>query len=639
MRNLAVPVLAVGAIFAAISPAQDRIVTQADCSYSVQPSEYRQRERRARHDVFARMAQASSALPRTGAHVMANSFAVPAAEIPVRNLVDQEIFARLSQEGIPAAPLSSDEVFLRRVMLDLNGRAPSPQEVREFTASSSPDKREELVNRLLFTPEFVAKWTMWLGDLLQNSQAAQNINQNLEGRNRMHEWMVASIDSQKSLRDIVTEALIATGNNFDRNVGQVNFIVRGFTPMGPQEDHYDGTLAKTASAFLGLSHYDCLLCHDGSPRLRSVSAWANTVTRADAQKMAAFFSRVIWRSGNNPNDPYYTNSLVISDNASPNKFYALTSTSGNRPSRVTPNPADPTRNLASYSPVYRDGRVPGSGPWRDQFAQFLISDPMFARNLANRLWKAMFTTALVEPVDSLDPLRLDPANPPPEPWTYQTPHVVLLDRLARALQDSDYNLREFLRLLATSSAYQLSSSYDGDWNIERVPFFPRHYARRLEGEEVHDILVRGSGVLPRYTIGGWAEPVSYAMQFPDTLEPRSNGAVAGFLNAFQRGNRDNVPRSQTGSILMRLNLMNSTVVTDKIRMSSSPVLQAIGRLPSDEAVVEELFLTFLSRVPVEAERAVGLKRMAEAANAAQRNTAIEDLAWVLANKVEFVYSY
>lgn len=84
---------------------------------------------------------------------------------------------------------------------------------------------------------------------------------------------------------------------------------------------------------------------------------------------------------------------------------------------------DPTRNLSSYSPVYRDGRVPGNGPWRDQFTQFVISHPMFARNVANRLWKAMFNAGLVEPMDGLDPLRLDPSNAPPEPWNFQTPHV------------------------------------------------------------------------------------------------------------------------------------------------------------------------------------------------------------------------
>lgn len=112
--------------------------------------------------------------------------------------------------------------------------------------------------------------------------------------------------------------------------------------------------------------------------------------------------------------------------------------------------------------------------------------------------------------------------------------------------------------------------------MERVPFFPRHYGRWLEGEEVHDNLARGTGVVPQYTVGGWAEPVSIAMQLPDPLEPRSNGTVAAFLNTFQRGNRDNVQRSQSGSILMRLSLMNSSVVNDRVKAASAPGLDAIA---------------------------------------------------------------
>lgn len=198
---------------ALVTTAQERIVTQTDCSCSANPGERLKRESHARREAFSRAAQGNQFVSRASVESKVGSSrtgcAVAATEIPIRNLVDEEIFPRLTQENIPSAPLAGDEVFIRRVMLDLNGRSPSPKEVRDFVANDNPNKRDELINALLFTPEFVNKWTMWLGDLMQNAQAAQNINQNQEGRNRMHEWMVASIDSQKSLRDIVIEALSA----------------------------------------------------------------------------------------------------------------------------------------------------------------------------------------------------------------------------------------------------------------------------------------------------------------------------------------------------------------------------------------------------------------------------------------------
>lgn len=52
-----------------------------------------------------------------------------------------------------------------------------------------------------------------------------------------------------------------------------------------------------------------------------------------------------------------------------------------------------------------------------------------------------------------------------------------------------------------------------------------------------------------------------------------------------------------------------------------------------------MFLRFLSRKPSEVERAEAQRLFAAATTAAARNTVVEDLAWVLINKIEFVYSY
>src|SRR5205823_13953066 len=187
---------------------------------------------------------------------------------------------------------------------------------------------------------------------------------------------------------------------------------------------------------------------------------------------------------------------------------------------------------------------PKDNLWRDSFARMLTDDPMFARNLANRLWKQMFNLGLVDPVDTLDPARLDPSNPPPEPWDFQATHPVLLEKLAKALHDSNFDLRAFLKLLAQSNAYQLSSRYDGDWSLSYVPLFARHYARRLEGEEIHDAISKATAVFNKYTVSGFADPFQWAMQFPEPTEPTSNGAVATFMNAFLRGNRDTTTRNQ-----------------------------------------------------------------------------------------------
>jgi hypothetical protein len=146
-------------------------------------------------------------------------------------------------------------------------------------------------------------------------------------------------------------------------------------------------------------------------------------------------------------------------------------------------------------------------------------------------------------------------------------------------------------------------------------------------------------VTPQYTVQGWAERVRFAMKLPDINEPSNDGNAVNFLNTFLRGNRDTQPRSQAGSMLQQLTMMNSPFILDKMHVTQSPALQAIAKITANDALVDEMYLTFLSRKPTEAERAKAVAPIARATTAATRNTAIEDLAWVLLNRVEFLFSY
>jgi hypothetical protein len=203
-----------------------------------------------------------------------------------------------------------------------------------------------------------------------------------------------------------------------------------------------------------------------------------------------------------------------------------------------------------------------------------------------------------------------------------------------------------------STAYQLSSRYEGEWKYEYVPLFARHYPRRLEGEEVHDAISRATGVMGRYTWGmingqtvprgttiPQSEPVQWAMLLPDVSEPRNNAAVRDFMAAFYRGNRDTAHRRQFGSIQQQLGLMNDRFVTDRTKITASPVLRDIARVPADRQLIEEMYLAFLSRRPSEYEMEKSLAHLARNTTAQRRNAAIEDLAWVLVNKLDFVFSY
>jgi hypothetical protein len=569
------------------------------------------------------------------------------AAAPVRqNFVDDEIFSRLEAARVNPATPSTDEEFCRRIFLDLTGRIPAPDILRAFLADTAGSKREELIDRLLASPEFADKWAVWFADLIQNTERLSTSGRapQVEGRNKLDIYLRTAIGNGKTIREIVTELITGTGNNYFTENGPANYPVLASTAMGPAQDTYDMMLSRTASQFLGISNYDCLLCHNGRGHLTGINLWGERITRGDAQRMAAHFARMRLNNGAprgavQSADVLYNSTDVQDVEAG---AYNLNTTNGNRPVRL------PIGAERSLTPEYRDGAKPAAGEnWRAFYASKLTTDPMFGRNFANRIWKRFFGLGLADPVDTLDPARLDPANPPPAPWTLQATHPELLEKLAKFFFDNNTDLRVFIRLLVQSSAYQLSSSYDGEWKYEYVTLFPRHYPRRLDAEEVHDAVVAASGVPVRYT---WpiinnqtvprntplpqSEPVEWAMKLPDINEPRNNPAMREFMRTFYRGNRDTAERLQSGSLQQQLSLMNSSFILDRIRITT-PTLARISRIADNVQAIEELFLAYLSRRPTEEESASAAAHLTRV----RRNDAIQDLAWVCVNKIDFLYSY
>ncbi len=609
-------------------------VPEPNCSFQTRPEEFLTAQARAMQQVHTRAVKFN------------RERGVSAGEIPRRNFIDDEIFSKLQNLNVAAAPLSTGEEFLRRVSLDLTGRLPSPEEVRDFLASPNASKRDAMIDRLLASPEFNDKWTWWAADWLQVNSVSTTFSRQPNGRNAFFLWLKAKIGEGSSLKDIAYESVTGSGLNYLMETGAANFPLNAVTPNGPVQDTYDTMLVKTASTFLGVGYYDCLLCHSGRRHLDELSLWGRGATRTDAQRMAAFFSRMQFtlHPDSNTRGTFHAGSRVVLDRAAGQ--YDLNTTNGNRPARcalnatVANNRCSATGNLTPEYQYNRATPAPGRS-WREAFADNMVMDPMFARNLANRLWKELFNLGLVDPVDTLDPARLDPANPPPAPWTLQATHPELLEKLAQELAAGGFAIRPFLKTLVSSSAYQLSSRYGPDWKYEYVPLFARHYARRLEGEEIHDAIVKATGVMPSYPIADFPySPLQWAMQLPEPREPAANnGNARVFMDAFLRGNRDTQQRSQAGSILQQLSLMNDTFVVTRNKTAASPILRTLAAGADFNATIEELFLRFLSRKPTPAELGEAMKPLRAATTQAARNAAIEDLAWVLINKTEFLFSY
>ena len=108
------------------------------------------------------------------------------------------------------------------------------------------------------------------------------------------------------------------------------------------------------------------------------------------------------------------------------------------------------------------------------------------------------------------------------------------------------------------------------------------------------------------------------------------------MQTFGQSNRNNPPRPLAGSPLQPLLLMQSPVVTERVRAEKdSRIARLLASYPNDDArVVEELFLATLSRPPSATEREVALAALAK-----DRVEGAQNLHWALINQVEFFFNY
>ena len=171
-------------------------------------------------------------------------------------------------------------------------------------------------------------------------------------------------------------------------------------------------------------------------------------------------------------------------------------------------------------------------------------NPFFARRMANRLWAHFMSRGLVEPVDDLHV-----TNPPTNPE--------LLDALALDFIKHKFDVKQLIRSIMTSIAYQLSSEPHVG-NLHDKQNYARAYPRRLLAEVMLDAISNVTGVpenfagLPKGT---------RAIQLPD------ESVRSYFLDVFGRPTRETpceCERPREANLAQALHLLNSGDVHNKI---------------------------------------------------------------------------
>jgi hypothetical protein len=270
-----------------------------------------------------------------------------------RNQIDVLVFSKLRSVQVQPANLCSDSVFLRRAYLDVIGTLPSGYEAREFALSASPNKRKELVERLLERPEFADYWAMKWCDLLRvKSEFPVNLWPNAV--QAYHHWIRTSIKENLPYDRFAREMLTSSGSNF--RVPQVNFY-------RAMQDHDPAGIARTvALTFMG----------------ERADRWP----KERLSGMAEFFAQVCYKPTGE-----WKEEIVFHD------------------------PFNPTNRL-NQPAVFPDGTRADLSNQQDPrrvFADWLTApgNPWFARNMVNRIWFWLMGRGIVQ-----EPDDMSPDNPP-----------------------------------------------------------------------------------------------------------------------------------------------------------------------------------------------------------------------------------
>jgi hypothetical protein len=481
--------------------------------------------------------------------------------VPEYNFIDTLVYDKLKQMRILPSDVCTDSDFVRRVYLDLTGLPPEPHDVRAFLADPRPsrEKRDDLVERLVGSADFVEHWTNKWADLLQvNSKFLGEI-----GARKFRAWIREAVSDNLPYDRFCHTMLTASGSNVENPPASYFKILRD----------PDAAMENTTHLFLAV-RFNCNKCHD-----HPFERW----TQNQYYNMAAFFAQV----GHAPDPNYKGKKIPGTDVKGPKDLVEI----------ITDKTTGDVKNLrtgAVAPPVfpYTHAEMPPTNvPRREQLAHWITSkdNPYFAKSYVNRVWSYLLGVGIIEPVDDIRA-----GNPPSNPK--------LLDRLTDDFVKSGFNVRHLIRTICKSRTYQHAIDTN-KWNADDHVNYSHAVARRLSAEVLYDTIHRAAGSqthLPGMPAGARAAQLIDAnVKVP-----------GGFLDQLGRPPRESACECERTSSMQLgpvLSLVTGPVMNDALRDPNNRIAKIVAAEKDDAKVIEELFLSILARKPTSKELEVAVK--------------------------------
>ena len=573
----------------------------------------------------------------------------------------------------------SERAKLRRLWLDITGTLPAREMVDEYLASEDPNKWSQMVDYLLGTEEYVARWTTFFNDMFLN----HNLSFSGVVRNRLNNKLREMIAENKPVNEMIRDVLSTRGRTAFN--GESNFFYLKEALVGEfRLDYLDDQVGFMTETVLGVKT-TCISCHDGAYHLEEVNKGLSTMTREQFWGMAAFLSKthfIIERGNTNIQtfEDFLKATFLIDLDVEgfDSRYETLLFTSGFRDRRgeydATSQAGDgmrPARAGGIIQPRYlTTGAAPADGESRrEALARLLTSDRQFARNIVNRVWAHFMGEGFVNPVDDWDLGRINAKVAGQNGTTVQPKTAKLMEWLIDRFIDSGYDLKQLVRTVSTGpavfdGAMETAGTWPGvsEWRKNRKP-------RRLAAEAVLDAFYKIHRVTPRLTVTsmldrtftnpwempGPNEPNIFAIYNENFDRPPADVFSLGYrsldeyyffqdftqstMQAFNRGQYElGTARSSESSIQNALTFLNDQAWNFWMNLESpTPFVQAmvnaLNEQVDSETVATVMFQEVLFRDPTEEELAHVVGYIQQKTN----DIAVRDLLWALFNHPDFLY--
>jgi mono/diheme cytochrome c family protein len=458
--------------------------------------------------------------------------------------IDRFVFQKLADKGLSPSPQADKRTLIRRVTYDLIGLPPTPEQVEAFVADDAPDAYQELVDRLLASPQYGEQWGRhWLDVVRFGESRGFERNEIIDNAWPFRDYVIRSLNEDKSFDVLVREHLAGDVIGKDQpgvEVG-VTFLVGGpYDDVGNQDaaqaaqiraNTIDEMIRATAEAFLGLT-VGCARCHDHKfdPVLQrdyyglyATFAGVHHGSRAVATEEQRLARDGALRCFNEARDQL-AKQLAALDTATAREDKSQQADLNRRLAEVNrqinavpPLPTwwvgefkpirdkfqvflggDPQRRgaevvpaslsaLDAVAPPYRLSDDAAEGQRRLQLAEWITcpKNPLTPRVLANRIWHYHFGTGIVETPSDFGYMGGRPTHPE------------LLDWLAGQIHQHGWRLKPLHRQILLSETYRQSSAFRADAAAVDADsrYLWRFPPRRLAAEEIRDTMLSVAGKL------------------------------------------------------------------------------------------------------------------------------------------------